>query len=244
MDNTVRLVVAAAAAVVLALIGYQLLIAPNVGDPPPSPSPSAAEPVNFTDEGEGTALRPGEYVIDYAAPAALVTFTVPDEPYRSGAEEFPSPWYKAGFDWGPWHQSNSARLGVAQVENLFLDPCDPAAGLRDPAVGPTVADLVTALGEVPGLEVRKTAEAEISGFAAQYVEITGQRPTDCVEDPVIWTTAKGDPSLLMPDTGDLDLVWVFDVEGQRLVIWGGVDQEFDDPPDLDVLLDTIAIEVP
>lgn len=45
MNNTVRLFAAAAAVVVVALIGYQLLIAPNVAGPGPTPSPTAAPTV-------------------------------------------------------------------------------------------------------------------------------------------------------------------------------------------------------
>jgi hypothetical protein len=257
VNNTVRIIAAVAAVAVVAVIGYQFLFGAGVGEPGPSPSslgeaslePSAAPsasapaagPTNFTEmEGEGTALEPGEYVIDYAAPVATVTFTVPDEPYNGE----PSPWYKALFDWGPWHQNNAGRLGVADVENLFVDPCDPVAGLRDPAVGPGVADLVAALSDVPGLVVSEATDATISGYSGQLVELTGEVPAVCVEDRAIWLTTRGDPSLLLPGTGDFNRVWILDVEGERLVIWASEDGDFDQQEALQALVDTIVIEAP
>jgi hypothetical protein len=253
MNNTVRLIAAAGAVAVAAFLGSQLLVAPNVGGPPtpspsasiePSPTPSAsaatAEPISFTDYESGTPLEPGDYVIDYAAPVALVTFTVPDE--RFGVD--PSPFYKGGFDWGPWHQNNAGRLGVVEVENVYADPCDPVAGPRDPAVGPGVDDLVAALGDVPGLEVSEPVDAELSGFTGRYLEITGDVPADCASEPAIWLTTRGDPSLLMPGAGDLHMVWIVDVGGQRLVVWASEDAGFDQRPHLEALVDSLVITVP
>jgi hypothetical protein len=255
MNKIVTIGLAAAAVVVAAFIGYQFLFGTNVGGPPPalSPSPSAEPsvtpsasspsptgPVSFTTFEGGSALPPGDYVIDYAAPVALVTFTVPDEPFGSD----PSPFFKGGFNWGPWHQNNAGRLGVAEIDNLYADPCDPVAGPRDPAVGPAVDDLVAALTDVPGLVASSPVGAELSGYAARYLEITGDRPADCVEEPVVWLTTRGDPSLLMPHAGDLHRVWVVDVEGQRLVIWASEDAGFDQTPHLEALVDSLVIEAP
>jgi hypothetical protein len=255
-NTTVRLIAAVAAVAIVAVIGYQLLSGSGAGDAGPSPSlgpsvdasatpiPStAAGPINFTAlEGGGTELEPGEYVIDYAAPVALVTFTVPDEPYL----QWPSPWFKALFDWGPWHQSNAARLGAVEVVNLYVDPCNPALGPRDPAVGPSGEDLLTALGEVPGMVVSAPVDAQLSGYNGQYVELTGEVPADCIEDRSIWQTTRGDQSLLLPGDGDLHMVWILDVEGQRLVIWASEDGGSSESarPQLEALVDSVRITVP
>jgi hypothetical protein len=240
MNKIVTIGLAAAAVVVVAFLGYQAFLAPNVGAPGPSPSP-AAEPVNFTElVSGGTELFPGEYLIDHAAPAALVTFTVPDEPYG----EWSSPWQKALFDSGPHHQSNAGVLGVAQVDNIYVDPCDPALGPRDPAVGPSVDDFVTALGDVPGVVASEPEDAELSGYTASYVELTGERPADCHDDHWMFDTTRGDPGPLTPDTGDLVQVWVFDLEGQRLVIWAESHAEFAQADHLEALVDSLVIEIP
>jgi len=263
MNKTVPIVLAAAAVTVIAIIGFQVLGNSNVAAPAPSdttspsfaPTPSstpipsaspseASGPVDFTElAGGGTELEPGEYVIDYASPVALVRFTVADEP--DGTR--PSPWYKGQHDWGPWHQSNAARLGVADVENLYLDPCVPSDGLHNPAVGPSAADLVAALGEVPGLVHGTPVETGIGGLSGLYMELTGELPADCVEEPWIWTTTGGDATLLMPAAGDLVHMWIYDIEGRRLVIWVGEDEGFDDPGEnasVEALLESIVIEVP
>jgi hypothetical protein len=254
MNNTVRLIAVVAVVAVVAVIGYQFLLGSGVGAPGASASPSlspsdepsatpvasaAAGPISFTElEAEGTELLPGEYLIDYATPVALVTFAVPDEPYGG----WPSPWFKARYDWGPHHQSNAARFGVAEVDNLFADPCDPTLGPRDPVVGAGVDDFVTALVEVPGVVVSAPVDAELSGYTARYVEITGARPADCDEDHWMFETTRGDPGPLTPDTGDLVMVWVFDVEGQRLVMWAESDAEFEQSDHLEGLLDSLVIE--
>jgi hypothetical protein len=255
MNNTVRLVVAAAAVVVIALLGYQLLIAPNVGEPTPSPSespsaepsgaatsePTPTGPVNFTDLVRGgTDLLPGQYLIDYAAPVE-VTITVPQEPF----ETYQTAWFKALYDWGPWHQSNLARLGVAQIENVYVDPCDPALGLRDPAVGPTVDDLETALGSVPGLNLSNESAASIDGYDGRLIVLLGgEIPADCAEDPAVWATTNGDPSLLLLTPGDTTRVWILDVDGTRLVVWASEDQGFAAQGSLQGLVDSIEIEAP
>ena len=153
MNTTAKVILATAAVVLAVALGYNYLVAPTVGgprlfapDPTPTPSPSPSPAaVDFTQHpGEGTALQPGSYRIDYGAPVE-VTITVPDEP--SGSD--PSAWYKAMFDWGPWHQTNTARLGFGDIENLRVDACDPGPGWQDPAVGPGVADLVEGLSANP-----------------------------------------------------------------------------------------------
>lgn len=249
MNNMVRVGLVAAAVVAAALLGYSYFIAPNVGgpgpgDPSPTPDPtpstSAAAAIDFTTHpGEGAELQPGPYVIDYAAPVE-VTVTVPDEPYQS----WPSPWYKALFDWGPWHQTNNASLGFMDVQDMPVDACDAAAGMQDPAVGPSVADLVEALSAVPYIEVARS-DASLDGHSGELLEITGlEVPTDCGEEPVMWVTPQGDV-LLIPGTQGRLRVWVLDVEGTRLVVVaaeGEGDTVMSDH--LQALIDTIQIEVP
>jgi hypothetical protein len=247
MNNTIRIALAAAAVVAIVLLGYQLFVVRNVGGPAPSPSdssaptPTASPAVSFSDVlAGGTALEAGDYVIDYAAPV-LVTFTVPDEPFES----YPSPWQKALFDWGPWHQSNEATLAAVAVGNLFVDPCDRSAGVRDPGVGPSVADLVAALSEVPGLSVSEPADAVISGYSGQLVELTGEVAADCTEEPAIWVTTGGEPHLGLPAAGDPPVrVWILDVEGHRLVLVASEGAGFNEQQQLQDLIDTIVINVP
>ncbi len=256
MSNTVRIALAAAAVVVVALIGYQLLVAPTtVGGPPPSPSPSetptpspAATPatpaavVDFTAHaGGGAELVPGQYRITTAPPVGVV-ITVPDEPFGG----CPSAWFKALYDWGPWHQTNEARLGVVDVSNLYANPCRaPEQGLRDPAIGPTVADLASALGTIPEVSATAPVDAQLDGISGQLVELTaGDRTDSCVDDSFMWRSTYSGPSLLAPDPGDLTRVWILDVGGTRLVVWASEDAEFTDHEAMQTLVDSIQIEAP
>jgi hypothetical protein len=252
VSNTVRIALAAAAVVALALIGYQLLAAPNVGGPPPSPSPTetpipspAATPVAVVDftthAGGGAELMPGEYRITTASPVGVV-ITVPDEPFGG----FPSAWFKALYDWGPWHQTNEARVGVVDVSNLYVNPCRaPEQGLRDPAIGPSVADLASALGTIPEVAATEPVEAQLDGIAGQLVELTaGNRTDSCVDDAFVWTSTYSGASLLAPDPGDLTRIWILDVGGTRLVVWASEDAEFTDHEAMQTLVDSIQIEAP
>ena len=246
-SNFVRVAVVVAAVVVIALLGSRLLPAANFGGPPaatptpavePTPTPSPPPPVDFTGHpGEGAELDPGVYRITYASPVQ-VTITVPDEPFES----FPSAWYKARFDWGPWHQSNQAQLGFALIENVFEDPCVPELGMRDPTVGPTVDDLATAFAALPGVEVTGPSDVSLGGYSGQLIELVGiERSGDCVVEPAIWVTTRGDSAVLV-SVGDRVRVWILDVAGTRLVVWAREDAAFTDLAGLQTLVDSIQIE--
>jgi len=244
MNTTAKVILATAAVVLAAALGYNYLVAPNVGSPrlfaPDStPTPSLAA-IDFTQlPGEGTELQPGSYLIDYGAPVE-VTITVPDEPFETN----PSAWYKAQFDWGPWHQTNSAQLGVGDVENMRVDACDPGPGWQDPPIGPSVADLVAGLDDIENVDITHST-ATIDGYSGELLEITGaDRPAGCSDSPILWETTHGD-EIRVPNTGERLRVWVLDVEGNRLVVWAGQDGgDQGTAADLQALIDSIQIQAP
>ena len=88
MNSYAKVALTTAAVVLAALLGYNYLVAPNVGsprlfapDPTPTPSPSSLGAINFTQHpGEGRELQPGSYLVDYGAPVNVI-ITVPDEPF-------------------------------------------------------------------------------------------------------------------------------------------------------------------
>jgi hypothetical protein len=148
------------------------------------------------------------------------------------------------YDWGPWHQSNSAQLGFMDVQDLPVDPCDPSAGMQDAALGPTVSDLVEALGALPYVEVARS-DATLDGYSGELLEVTGPEvPSDCGEEPILWVTTQGD-GIPIPSSDARLRVWVLDVEGNRLVVAAG--EPVNEPAisdDLQALIDTIQIEAP
>ena len=248
MNTTAKVILATAAVVLAVVLGYNYLVAPNVGgprlfapDPTPTPSPSPSPAaIDFTQHpGDGTALQPGSYAIDYGAPVEVI-ITVPDEPFENN----PSAWYKAMFDWGPWHQSNTATLGFGDIENLRVDACDPGPGWQDPAVGPGVADLAAGLSAIQIIDVTQS-EATLDGYSGVLLEITGtDRPAGCSDAPILWETTHGDEALV-PGSNERMRVWVLDVEGNRLVVWAGqVDDDQATADDLQALIDSIQIQAP
>jgi len=216
MNNSVRLGLAAAAVVIVAFIGYQLVSGSNVGSPgpvePPPPLPTATPapsptPANFADYPDGTALTPGSYVFTHVEPLR-VTFTVP------------SGWEKGYLDWVVFSvEGAKARLAVVSVDNLYVDPCQPELGLRDPAVGPTVDDLVTAVGSVPGVTFSTPTDVTLAGFEGKYLEyIQPDTFGECAADVLLWSVNQGSSADLAPAGGEVFRLWILDVNGTRLVI--------------------------
>jgi hypothetical protein len=201
VNNSIRIALVAAAVLAIALIGYQLVSGPNVGGPGPSSSqstaPSAiatpsATPVDFGRYGSGTALTPGSYVFTHVEPLR-VSFTVP------------SGWEKGFKNWVVWSMEDTkATLAVMTVDNLYSDPCRPDSGLRDPVVGPTVDDLATALGSVPGLTFSPPADVTLAGFAGKYLKfIPPDTLGECPAETLLWSV-NGGTDALPPPTGDPD----------------------------------------
>ena len=99
MNNMAKLGVAAAAVVVAALLGYNYLVAPNVGGPgidDPSPTPTPTPPSHE----QGEALEPGTYSADGAVPDADVTLP-------EGADDH-GPRRMASEDGRVWRRSTTA----------------------------------------------------------------------------------------------------------------------------------------
>lgn len=240
MNTTAKVALATAAVVVAAILGYNYLIAPNVGSPrlfAPEPTPSPTEAaIDFTDlEGGGTELEPGRYVIDYAAPIRI-TITIPAETYES----YPSAWYKGLWDWGPWHQSNNAMLGAARVANIAADPCDALQGQREPPVDASVGALADAIEAIAWLDVTRS-DVTLDGFSGQLVDLgPSEPPTGCSAEPTVLTMPGGD-QMLVPAPNSR--IWILDVGGERLVIWA-VAGTADLTDELDTLIQSIRIEAP
>ena len=217
------------------LLGYNYLIAPNVGAPgldEPAPTTTPTEALvppasSFDTQPAGDRLEPGSYFTTVAG--NRITFTVP------------AGWQRNVVPQVLWTGNSEARLGFGDVENIYADPCQPDLGLLDPPPGPTAEDLASALAAIPGV-TGTTADEVISGFRASYVELdVPEAFGDCIPD--------GGEALLSGD-GPLEPAihrfWVVDVDGERIVIHsvhrpGTLARQVDE---LDAIVGSIQIDTP
>jgi hypothetical protein len=153
-----------------------------------------------------------------------------------------SAWYKALFDWGPWHETNEASVGFMDVANVAPNGCDPATGMMEPAVGPTVDDLVDAISAVPVIDVTRF-EATLDGYSGVLLEMSAPDwPAGCAPEPTLWVTTGGD-AIPLPGS-DPVRAWILDVEGNRLVVLVAEGEGFGFTDELQALVDSIQIEAP
>ena len=211
MNTTMKLAIAAAAVVVVAIAGFDLLPGGGPGGPIatpiPTPTPTLTpipSPASFDSHAFG-ALEPGTYVLERVQPFRI-TFTVP-----VGWEQLTAP---ATIWVAP---ASEARLGFMTVDNVFIDPCDAALGLLDPPVGPTVDDLATALGSVARLEASAPTDITLAGFAGKRIDLTvigTANPCPGADTALL----RGTVDIPAPGRGDDYRLWIVDVDGRRLVM--------------------------
>ena len=187
--------------------------------PSPSASPGARP---LLDTGSNSILSPGSYALE-SFPVAL-TFDIPegDGPGWHVGKSTPNAaivlWYTppeftyAIFWWN--------------VDNLYVDPCDAAAGRRDPPIGPSVDDLVTALSTQPEFEATAPVDVTVGSFSGRRIELTAlDSGADCpAADP--FTAGASGAALEPGETSELNIL---DVEGVRLVLVVLDDPEQPDP---------------
>jgi hypothetical protein len=228
MNNVARLAIAAAAVVVVAIVGYNLLPggsgpggpvatpAPSptlTPSPKPEPTPATTFPALFsTHPGGGDPLAPGDWIITAVEPLSI-TVTIPEG------------WYKGLIDWAVFPSpENSPSVGFMAVTNLYVDPCDPTKGVLAEAPGPSVDDLVAAMSAVPGIDASAATDATLAGFAGKTLELSRAANAEaCPPDTdTLWpVVGEANPALVgapAPGPGETIRYWIVDVDGTRLVV--------------------------
>lgn len=225
-NKAVRYGIAAAAVLVIALLGMSMLPEANLG-PPLTPSPTAAPSAAGTQTPAPTAdlglpllaeqptypelLAPNTYLIDAPFPVRA-SVTVPEGwsmegPYRREAVGL-GVLTESGM-WAGWG------LALKDIDDVFVDPCATDQRLRD--IGSTADDLVAALTNLPGHPAEGPVPVTVGGLAGQRVDlpIPEMSAADCPGGHLLWTmgglTKRGIP-------GDVHNLIVLDVHGRRLVI--------------------------
>jgi len=174
----------------------------------PSPAPSAGSDVNTT---TGRVLGGGDYP----------GYTV----------EAPAGWSSTSDGHFVVGQGSIVGMSVWDVGEVPRDPCHWQDSLRDP--GPTVDDLVGGLTTQRLRRATEPTPVTLDGYEGLYLEwsvpadmvVTGDaefrgcdfEPPDGLRDFVSWF-GNGEGERFQQVAGQVDMLWVLDVEGQRLVV--------------------------
>jgi hypothetical protein len=186
-------------------IGALLLVACSSADSPdrsgaPSPRPLV--------EREGVPLAPGTYQIGYHlnadedVPDAFVT--VP----RGYVES--STWYVVSDDGheylGLWTAAEADRDACRHGERDVYDP------------GPSVDDLARALLATRSVRGTGPEPVTLAGYQGEYVTLASPRRMSRCRDPKagLWTSGDGGRGIY--NDGQVDLVWILNADGQRIVV--------------------------
>ena len=201
----------------LAGLGVLLLVAwtPDTA-PPASPSPtsgsaptpsSAPTPLPLTAGLQGP-LDPGTYVT--ASPfLSRLTFSLPPGWFADVGGP-----YAVFLDPGISAVSDDDGLVKFVIfDKVFADPCHPDQGLLSPQPGGSVDDLANALASLPSLAATTPTDVTVAGYHGKQLTLTA--PTN-VTTCSFWQLPLGAQNTMVP--GQLDRVWILDVNGQRLVI--------------------------
>lgn len=246
MNNAWKLAIAAAAVVVVALVGINLLPhSGGVGGPGPSPtsnptqtplrspiaSPSASNvPADFPD----SPLPAGSYTV---APFAAGTDRLCHAPPQAGCSEtadddamrvtitVPDGW--SGVGNGIWLTGpgnglpDGAGLLFARGSWLLSDPCKYIAA--DIPVGPTVANFVDAVTNHPLLDTTTPVDVTLAGYSGKYFDL--QIPADISKcETETGNPSSGpiyrpwEPGIYAQGPGQRWHLWVVDVDGIRVVV--------------------------
>ena len=245
--NLLRIAMAAAAVVVIAVVGINLM--PNQGVGPPVSTPSAvispttsASPSASGDmavPGPDLMMAPGTYLIQDPFPLRVRLTVGKGWASWSGNVASGAAIYKGSPDF-----PGGLGLVVVIVDNVYADACDPAKGLLDPPLGSTVADLAEALSNQPRTAATAPTDVTVDGFSGSYLEYSATTSTtECPNDLTRWPTVAGPREAL---TNEHDRVWIVDVDGTRLVIdaFSFPDTTAADQADLQAVVDSIQIEPP
>jgi len=158
-----------------------------------------------------TQLAAGRYRLD--TESARVTFDVPEG------------WDAWAYGVSPRGQAPEAPDGVGlgywTVDNVYSDSCHWNHALPEPDVGPSVADLVDALVAQRGHPSGDPSAVSLDGFAGTQIEMTVPAHIDfarCWNETFLSWSALPEGGRFHQGPGQIDRLWILDVDGSRLVV--------------------------
>ncbi len=247
MSNFARIGIAAAAVLVIAVIGVNLLPGqgPGVGQAPgpsptatasPSPSPVALRLPFSGDLGAGTFYIEDRSITN----AERFTFTVPDG-WKTESDTFIT---KNG------EEPGEVLLTPWVVSHVFRDACQWEGYRNLVDVGTTVDELVSALEDQEGRQASSPTDVTLGGFPAKRIELTVPADLDtatCTDGNLRYWPGPGpdmSSGFCCNPPGNTDAVYVVDVDGNRLVVVARhyPDSSMEDRAELQAIVDSIEID--
>lgn len=244
MNNSVRLIATAAAVVVAALIGYQLLIAPRVGGPAPAPMESPSAPPTATpapSEGTGNVFPPTgplevgtRYAVSAGASsiagAVSYSFAVPTSGWLSdtGVVGISAGGYSLNAEASVWFFDNYAFFEsdgqLPMIPAVLDDPCVHDS-LQSQSFEASLAGQAEAIASIPGTElVSGPSDVTVDSRPGQEVTIAVPDDVGCAREEfwLLFNQSEG-PGVFYPNwLGETLHVWLIDVDGEIFSIWAQV----------------------
>ena len=218
MNNIARIAIAAAAVVVAAVVGINVLTRSQaeVGPPrPTAPHPSAQAPGSARPIFGSTIDEPGRYSVGVYFPTPF-EFTIADkwETWDTG-KDLVRIW-KPVFDAsGRADGTHSAILSFEIVRNTFADACH---AIPTDQAGDGVDDLVEALTAMDSFESGPVTDVAVDGHAGKSLEFapsSGRETAGCVGGGLAQWISNGPIDF---GAGARQRITVLDVDGTRLAI--------------------------
>jgi len=215
VNSIFKLAVGAAAIVASSTACSPAATAPGSAAPPASVAPSSAT-ISSPDARSSAAI---------SSPAAssgqqAVTLTVAGSDVTSSPLSLtvllPPGW--ESFHFGADNGTSSPPAGMAFVVSLvystFANPCVHVQ--PSPKIGPTVADLATALGKIPDTTATQPVQTTIAGHNATYIELAIPASLPCTPSEFdFWQDSPGG-DWWVQGLNETARIWIIDVDGQRV----------------------------
>jgi hypothetical protein len=183
----------------------------TVFDPDEPTLPGGVSVLSHADTDDVVALDAGRYGI-WVSDSLLYQVDVP-----AASEVFDGVYLNPG-------SVASGRNGIVHMEVADDDTALPVHPCRDHSpipVGPTVADLATALSKQPFLTVTRPTEVTVGGMKGLLVKATVPKEADmsaCQDNTVDLISGS-----YSAEAGIVQRMWILDVDGARHVIHAKVD---------------------
>ncbi len=262
MTNFAKVALAAAAVVLVAVVGIRFLPGMIAG-PGTTPSPTplvtsvpTASPVPtaapITDP-EGGRLTAGTYLGHPFEPpndGIGFRFIVPSDAWESFHGDTSGLTGIARYG-----DSNGLSMGFLQVASLNGDPCHWSGAADDVEIGPAVDDLVAALTSSSEYGTSEPSDVNVGGYAGKQVVVTmpasagGREPfaVGCDEQSFMVWNPDGE-GFAIPGQGSEHrwTLWILDVAGERVVInlTDYADSQADLVQELQSIVESIEITAP